>query len=144
ECGDYLLLRRDGAIAYQLAVVVDDARQGVTEVIRGDDLLPSAVRQRLLCEALGLPFPQQLHLPLVVDVDGRRLSKRDGDLDLASLRQAGADPRAVVAWAAESLGLSDADGLASAAERAGDFDPARIPRTPAVLDDAAVARLHAR
>lgn len=104
ECGDFLLLRRDGVISYQLAVVVDDARQGVTEVLRGSDLLPSAARQMLLQRDLGLPRPRQLHLGLVRDPQGRRLSKRDGDLELAELRERGLPPARLITWAARTLG----------------------------------------
>lgn len=104
ECGDFLLLRRDGVVSYQLAVVVDDARQGVTEVLRGSDLLPSAARQMLLQRDLGLPLPRQLHLGLVRDPEGRRLSKRDGDLELAELRERGLPPERLLTWAARSLG----------------------------------------
>ncbi len=74
EVGDFLLGRRDGSFAYQLAVVVDDARSGVNEVLRGDDLLPSAARQWHLQHALGLPHPAWFHVPLVVDESGRRLA----------------------------------------------------------------------
>lgn len=115
ECGDFLLLRRDGVISYQLAVVVDDARQGVTEVLRGSDLLPSAARQRLLQRDLGLPQPRQLHVGLVRDPEGRRLSKREGDLELAELRGRGLPPQRLIAWAAQSLG-APADWSGSAAE----------------------------
>ncbi|MHC4376740.1 MAG: tRNA glutamyl-Q(34) synthetase GluQRS [Planctomycetota bacterium] len=104
ECGDFLLLRRDGVISYQLAVVVDDARQGVTEVLRGSDLLPSAARQMLLQRDLGLALPRQLHVGLVRDPEGRRLSKRDGDLELAELRERGVPPARLITWAARSLG----------------------------------------
>jgi glutamyl-tRNA synthetase len=105
ECGDFLLLRRDGGIAYQLAVVVDDARQGVTQVVRGDDLLPSAVRQELLYRAFGWRVPDWYHLPLVLASDGRRLSKRAGDAGLSAWREHGRDPRELVGWCAQSLGL---------------------------------------
>lgn len=106
ECGDFIVLRRDGAVAYQLGVVVDDARQGVDLVVRGDDLLPSAVRQSLLQDALGLPHPAWLHVPLVLAPDGERLAKRRGARALAHLRADGVDPGRVVTWAARSLGLS--------------------------------------
>ncbi|QDU85051.1 Glutamyl-Q tRNA(Asp) synthetase [Planctomycetes bacterium Pla163] len=105
ECGDFLVLRRDGAIAYQLAVVVDDARQGVDLVVRGEDLLPSSARQELLQDALGLARPSWCHVPLVLDSEGERLSKRAGSPPLAELRANGVDPRRVVGWAAASLGL---------------------------------------
>jgi glutamyl-tRNA synthetase len=78
--GDFVIWTKQGMPAYQLAVVVDDARQGITDVVRGDDLLDSAARQRLLYEALGIEsWPRQVHLPLVLGEDGRRLAKRHGD-----------------------------------------------------------------
>lgn len=105
ECGDFLLLRRDAVVAYQLAVVVDDARQGITEVVRGDDLLSSTFRQARLQAALDLPRPEWAHLPLVLDADGQRLAKRDRATELTELRAAGLSAVRVVAWAAESLGI---------------------------------------
>lgn len=90
EAGDFVIWTKRGMPAYQLAVVVDDARQGVTRVVRGDDLLPSAGRQVLLYEALGLgPTPTYTHLPLVVGPDGRRLAKRHGDTRLTAYRAQG-------------------------------------------------------
>jgi glutamyl-tRNA synthetase len=105
EVGDFLVRRRDGGFAYQLAIVVDDATDGVTEVLRGDDLLPSAARQALVLHALGLPRPEWMHVPLVLDERGERLAKRRRSFALARLREAGADARATVAWAARSAGL---------------------------------------
>jgi glutamyl-tRNA synthetase len=140
EVGDFLLARRDGAIAYQLAVVVDDARQGVTEVLRGSDLLPSAARQALVARALGFGSPGWAHVPLVVDDTGRRLAKRRDDLALAELRAGRVDPRAVVAWAARSVGQPSGE-RATAAELAPAFDLARLPREPVVLDPADLAAL---
>ncbi|MEW6074572.1 MAG: tRNA glutamyl-Q(34) synthetase GluQRS [Planctomycetota bacterium] len=142
EVGDFLVARRDGAYAYQLAVVVDDARQGVTEVLRGDDLAPSTARQLLLQRALGLPHPRWLHVPLVVDEDGRRLAKRHGDVALASLRAEGTDPRAVVAWAARTAGQSAPDRL-TPAELLPRFDLARLPLSPVPLAAATLAQLRA-
>jgi glutamyl-tRNA synthetase len=94
----------EGTPAYQLAVVVDDAAQRVTEVIRGDDLVTSTPRQLLLYQALGLPPPRFVHVPLVVGPDGRRLAKRHGDTRLASLREAGVGPEALVGLLACSCG----------------------------------------
>jgi glutamyl-tRNA synthetase len=90
--------------AYQLAVVVDDAAQGVTEVVRGDDLIPSTPRQLLLYKALGLTPPRFCHVPLVVGQDGRRLAKRHGDTRLAALRTAGVQPEALLGLLAWSCG----------------------------------------
>ena len=132
ECGDFLLLRRDGVISYQLAVVVDDARQGVTEVLRGSDLLPSAARQMLLQRDLDLPRPRQLHVGLVRDPEGRRLSKRDGDLELAELRERGLEPDRLITWAARSLG-APGDWSGGAAELAATPCPA-LPAEDVRLD----------
>ena len=86
DCGDFYLRRADGVFAYQLAVVVDDALMGVTEVVRGSDLLSSTPRQLWLYRELGLTPPMFYHLPLLLAPDGRRLSKRDGDQSLENLR----------------------------------------------------------
>jgi len=101
EIGDFVVWTRQGTPSYQLAVVVDDARQGVTDVIRGDDLLASAARQMLLYEALRLRPPTWWHLPLVVGTDGRRLAKRHGDTQLSAYREAGVSPQRIIgllAW----------------------------------------------
>ena len=86
DCGDFVLRRWDGVYAYQLAVVVDDALMGVTQVVRGADLLQSTPRQIYLYRLLGLPQPRFYHLPLLLAPDGRRLSKRDGDVSLETLK----------------------------------------------------------
>jgi glutamyl-tRNA synthetase len=104
DVGDFPVLRRDGSPAYQLAVVVDDARDGVTEVVRGDDLLASAARQQLLYAALRLENPRWLHVPLVTDCAGRRLAKRADDISVRQLREQGVDVRAIVRWVAGSIG----------------------------------------
>ncbi|MBM3991119.1 MAG: tRNA glutamyl-Q(34) synthetase GluQRS [Planctomycetes bacterium] len=140
EVGDFLIRRRDRAIAYQLAVVVDDALDGVTDVVRGDDLLPSAARQILLQRALGLPTPRYWHLPLVTDEHGARLSKRRGDIGLSQLRERGVDPRTVVAWIARSAGLERGPRPAAADLLAG-FDLRALPRAPAALSSADLAAL---
>ncbi len=85
DCGDFVLRRSDGMYVYQLAVVVDDAAAGVTEVVRGRDLLSSCPRQMYLQELLGYPRPEYCHVPLLLSADGRRLSKRDRDMDLSVL-----------------------------------------------------------
>ncbi len=140
EVGDFLIATKSGAPAYQLAVVVDDARQGVTEVLRGDDLLPSAARQWHLQRALELPHPTWLHVPLVVDADGRRLAKRADDLGLAKLRAGGTDPRAVVAWAARSAGLEVPERV-TAAEVLDGFTLEHLPRDPVRVDAGTIAAL---
>jgi len=138
EVGDFLVRRRDGAIAYQLAVVVDDALDGVTDVVRGDDLLPSAARQILLQRALGLPTPRYWHLPLVTDEHGARLSKRRGDIGLSQLRERGVDPRTVLAWVARSAGLERGPRPAPADLLPG-FDLRALPRAAARLSPADLA-----
>lgn len=87
DCGDFIVRRSDGVYAYQLAVVTDDAEGGVTEIVRGRDLLSSTPRQIWLQRTLGFPEPEYCHVPLLVAPDGRRLSKRERDLDLGALRQ---------------------------------------------------------
>jgi glutamyl-tRNA synthetase len=106
--GDFVVWKAARTPAYQLSVVVDDAAQGVTEVVRGDDLVSSTPRQLLLYEALGLPAPRFVHVPLVVGPDGRRLAKRHGDTRLAALWQAGVRPEMLVGLLAWSCGWLDA------------------------------------
>ena len=108
ECGDFLVRRSDGVVAYQLAVVVDDAEMGVTQVVRGRDLLGSVARQMWLQQLLGYPTPSYAHVPLLVAPDGRRLSKRERDLDLGVLRERGVRPGAVVGRLASCVGLAEA------------------------------------
>jgi glutamyl-tRNA synthetase len=119
--------------AYQLAVVVDDAAQGVTEVVRGDDLVPSTPRQLLLYEALGLPPPHFAHVPLVVGPDGRRLAKRHGDTRLAALRAAGAVPEALLGLLAWSCGWVGQVRPVTARELLPLFRLEAIPPHPFVL-----------
>ena len=95
ECGDFILRRSDGVYAYQLAVVVDDAFQGVTQVVRGSDLLDSAPRQLWLQKELGLPHPEYGHVPLLLSPDGRRLAKRDRDQELSQLKERFTAPQLV-------------------------------------------------
>lgn len=107
--GDFVVARRDGVASYQLATAVDDAYQGVTEVVRGEDLLPSAARQMLLARALGLEVPEQAHVRLVVDHRGERLAKRDGAVTLDELRRAGVTSERICRWAARSAGLTETE-----------------------------------
>jgi len=120
---DFVVRRGDGAFAYNLAVVVDDADQGVEEVVRGSDLADSTPRQLWLARALGLPEPSYAHVPLVLGPDGARLAKRHGDVTLREVAPADA-----VAWMASSLGLRGA----TPAEMLDGFDPAALPREPTV------------
>lgn len=106
ECGDFLVRRSDGVFAYQLAVVVDDAAMGVTEIVRGCDLLGSTPRQIYLQHLLGLPTPRYAHIPLLMSPDGRRLSKRDRDLDLGELRTRFGTPEALLGWLAGQTGIA--------------------------------------
>ena len=107
ECGDFLVRRSDGVVAYQLAVVVDDALMGVTQVVRGRDLLGSCARQIYLDGLLGYPAPEYGHVPLLVAPDRRRLSKRDKDLDLGVLRERGVPAERVVGTLAAAAGLCE-------------------------------------
>lgn len=104
ECGDFVVRRADGVFAYQLATAVDDGLMGVTEVVRGRDLIGSTARQLWLQRTLGLPSPVYGHIPLLTDWDGRRLSKRDGDLDLARLREKWR-PEEILGMLAEAAGI---------------------------------------
>lgn len=117
--GDFVLKRADGLWAYQLAVVVDDAAQGITDVVRGQDLADNTARQILLQRALGLPTPRYLHTPLVLAADGRKLSKQNGAAPL-DLQDSQAVLRELAA-AAGALGLSAASGTAAGAGTPSDF-----------------------
>lgn len=127
---DVVLQRNDGVPAYNLAVVVDDAAQGVTHVVRGDDLLSSTPRQRLLQDLLGLPAPAYAHVPLVLAPDGSRLAKRHGAVTLADLAARGITAPQVLALLGESLGLCTADDSVTAAMLADGFDLVTVPRRP--------------
>ena len=120
EWGDFIVRRADGVAAYQLAVVVDDAENGVTEVVRGRDLLTSTPVQLWLYEALGLSAPTFFHIPMLLSEDGRRLSKRDGDLSIQSLREKW-PPEKVVGLIAWLYGLVDRWECLSARELAAQF-----------------------
>jgi len=123
---DFVLRRNDGVTAYNLAVVVDDAAQGIDQVVRGDDLLPSTPRQAYLATLLDIPVPEYAHVPLVVNADGARLAKRDGAVTLADLAAAGVPVDRVRDALLASLGLP-AGSLDHALAA---FDPAALPREP--------------
>ena len=116
DCGDPILRRSDGVHAYQLAVVVDDALMGVNQVVRGRDLLSSTPWQLWLQEELGFSHPDYVHVPLLLSGDGKRLSKRDGDLDLGAIRASGASPQSVIGRLAFYVGLIDREEPVSPSE----------------------------
>jgi glutamyl-tRNA synthetase len=121
--GDFVLWRRDGLPGYQLAVTVDDALQGVTQVLRGRDLLQSTARQLALYAALGLTPPARwAHVPFVQDNTGRRMAKRDSDLSLTAMRESGYDPKRLIGMLAWSAGLQPEPAPSSARELVETFD----------------------
>jgi len=137
ELGDFVILKADGTAAYQLAVVIDDAEIGVTEVVRGDDLLDSTPRQILLYRALGLAerVPNYVHFPLVVGTDGRRLAKRHGDTRLSHYRRMGVSAQRVLALLARWCGV-DAVSEVTAKELLNRFELARLSREPIIFTEA--------
>ncbi|HEV3143281.1 MAG TPA: tRNA glutamyl-Q(34) synthetase GluQRS [Gemmataceae bacterium] len=139
--GDFVAWKSSSIPAYQLAVVVDDAEQGITEVIRGDDLIPSTPRQLLLYQALQLQPPQFTHVPLVVGPDGRRLAKRHGDTRLSSLRAAGVKPEALLGLLAWSCGWIEQITAVSLPELLPRFRLNSIPPQPFVLTPDLLAQI---
>jgi glutamyl-tRNA synthetase len=127
---DFVVRRNDGAAAYNLAVVIDDAGQGVEEVVRGADLLDSTPRQLLLARLLALPEPRHAHVPLVLGPDGSRLAKRHGSVTLAERRALGESDAEVVSWLASSAGLAEPGEKVGAAELVERFDPERLRLEP--------------
>ena len=128
--GDFALRRSDGVIAYQLAVVVDDGLMGITQVVRGEDLLVSTPRQLALFDLLGYPRPAYMHLPLLCDPEGERLAKRHASLTLASLRDAGVSPAAVAGYLGWKAGLIGALAPAHPRNLLPAFDPGRLRFLP--------------
>ncbi|MEX2215095.1 MAG: glutamyl-Q tRNA(Asp) synthetase [Phycisphaeraceae bacterium] len=132
--GDFIVASKAGMPAYQLAVVVDDARQGVTDVVRGDDLISSAARQLWLYRLLGLtPLPRYWHVPLVIGEDSRRLAKRHGDTRIAWCREQGVLPERIIGLVANWSGASEEPRPMSIAEWVDRFEVARLPREPVVF-----------
>ena len=140
---DFVLVRNDGTYAYNLTSVVDDAFVGVEQIVRGDDLLPSAPRQSYLAQLLGLAQPRYAHVPLALNEEGKRLAKRDGAVTLPQLHEAGVEIPTILGWIAASIPVYNADGSAHSAdvpvpnaaailER---FDPARMASEPWVVKD---------
>lgn len=143
EVGDLLVRRSDGLWAYPLAVVVDDAAMGITEVVRGDDLWDATGAQVALARALGLPVPRYGHVPLLLDADGERLAKRRGAGTLAAYRDAGVDPRRVVGALAASAGLLDVPRACAPVELLAGFDLRRLRPDPARWTEALEAWVRA-
>ena len=133
--GDFVVARQTVGYSYQLAVVTDDAAMGISQVIRGIDLVPSTPRQILLYRALGLSVPAFGHVALAVGPDGRRLAKRDGSLKLATLREAGVDPGLLVGSLIHSCGWSDSAVAMTARMAIDRYEPARLAASPWVVTE---------
>jgi glutamyl-tRNA synthetase len=130
---DFVIRRGDGTPAYNLAVVIDDALQGVGEVVRGADLVDSTPRQLMLARLLDLAAPTYAHVPLVLGPDNTRLAKRHGAVTLADRAALGETPQDVVTWMAETLNLAEPGEHVTAADLIDRFDPTRLPHEPTVL-----------
>ena len=139
--GDFALRRSDGVMAYQLAVAVDDGLMGVTEVVRGRDLLPSTPRQLLVMRHLGLTAPRYAHIPLLLDAEGERLAKRHASLSLAALRAQGVAPARIVGSLARLAGINPAGSPAHPRELVERFSLKALPRADLRVMEEDVARL---
>lgn len=133
QCGDMVMRRADGIYVYQLAVTVDDGEAGITEVVRGMDLLSSAPRQMYLQELFGFPHPEYGHVPMLLAPDGRRLSKRDRDLDLGELRKR-ISPEQLIGTLAFASGLIDKNAAISCRELAQEFTWEKLKGDSIYLD----------
>lgn len=129
ESGDFIVRRSDGVFAYQLAVVVDDALMGITEVVRGCDLLDSTPMQLYLYELLGFEPPKFFHIPLLTAMDGRRLAKRDGDLEIAKLRQHYGCPEPIIGMLAYWARQIEKPEPITVQELLPIFDKSKIPKS---------------
>ena len=136
DCGDFVVRRADGVYVYQLAVTVDDGESGVTEVVRGWDLLGSAPRQMYLQELFGFDHPEYAHIPMLMAPEGRRLSKRDQDLDMGALRNR-LKPEQLIGVLAHAAGLTETAAPISAEELATVFDWSKIRGREIVVSDLA-------
>jgi glutamyl-tRNA synthetase len=132
--GDFVVRRNDGVASYQLAVVVDDAASGITDVLRGDDLLSSTPRQLQIYEALGLKAPRFWHVPLVLGEDGKRLAKREGAFAVAELRERGVPVERVLGLLAAWSGLGTGAPV-TLEELVHRFRPELLPRSPVVAPE---------
>jgi glutamyl-tRNA synthetase len=134
DLGDFVIMKADGTAAYQLAVVIDDAEMGVTDIVRGDDLVDSTPRQMLLYGALGIAqhAPRYCHLPLVIGEDGRRLAKRHGDTRIATYRKQGVSAERVIGILGRWSGVDPGDEV-SARDLIPRFELAKVPREPIVF-----------
>lgn len=132
QLGDFVVCKADGTPSYQLAVVIDDAAMGITEVLRGDDLLPSTFRQLELYRFFGFTPPTFVHVPLVVGSDGRRLAKRHGDTRLSTLRDKGTRPEELIGLLARSCSLPVESETCSAHQLLDGFSFDLVPRKPYV------------
>lgn len=130
---DFVLRRGDGVWAYNFAVVVDDLAMGIDQIVRGDDLLDSAPRQAWLAERLGGSAAAYAHVPLVLDLAGRRLAKRDGAVSLSDLAARGHDAGEVLGWIARSLGLAAPGEQVALEDLVARFDPARVSTEPVIF-----------
>ena len=133
DCGDFVVRRADGAFVYQLAVTVDDGEAGVTQVVRGVDLLSSAPRQMYLQELFGFTYPEYAHVPLLVAKDGRRLSKRDRDMDLGFLQQH-VSASQIIGILAHAAGLISKAEPVTPRELTGEFSWEKLQKTDICLD----------
>lgn len=132
HCGDFIVRRKDGAWAYQLAVVVDDALMGINEVVRGCDLLLSSPQQIYLAQQLGFAPPHFTHLPLLCNKQGQRLSKRDQSLDMAALRTSNT-PEEIIGMLAHAAGLQQSNEPITAQELIGEFSWDKIPTNNIIM-----------
>lgn len=149
ECGDFVIEKTERSgpkagvrtAAYQLACVIDDSAMGITEVLRGGDLLSSAARQLLLQKTLGLMQPDYIHTPILTGGDGRRLAKRHGDTTIRRFREAGVAPRRVAGWLASVSGLADCGASAHPRELLQKYHLQRIPSERVVVTNADIEHL---
>ena len=133
QCGDFIVRRKDGAWAYQLAVVVDDALMGINEVVRGRDLLLSSPQQIYLAQQLGFASPSFIHLPLLCNTAGQRLSKRDQSLDMASLRQRYSAEQ-IIGLLAHAAGMQPTSAPISAQQLVDTFSWQKIGTEDIIID----------